>query len=102
MGCVRNLDVKGFSKQRQVATILSYAVNGDIYTRILTKDTVWHCLPFGLAMGKVIHDTLPSESVSLREGEETWEHYRITERLRADTTSIAGKVVTCVRLRVIE
>ena len=80
-------------------TIYSYSRNGDLYTRVLSRDSEWIVLPFGLKRGKVLRESLPISHGTSFGKPYTFTNDRTTQVLGYDTASFGGKVYPCIALQ---
>ncbi len=83
-------------------TLISYATNGDVYLRVLGKDTIWNKLPVGMAPGKKTVQILPNDSGSYFGKDFNMPHHRTFEVLGHDTVSVGGKVYDCIKLQIVD
>jgi hypothetical protein len=83
-------------------TYNSYAKNGDLYTRKLTRDSAWMALPFGLKPGKVVRESLPPSKGELLGQSYFYTNDRTTQVMGYDTCSFNGKVYPCVLLQIVD
>jgi hypothetical protein len=83
-------------------TLYSYAKNGDVYTRTLSRDSTWGRLPFGLKPGKVLRESLPPTHGTMLGKPYTFTNDRTTQVLGYDTATFGGKVYPCIELRRVE
>ncbi|MFI5202835.1 MAG: hypothetical protein ACHQNE_10660, partial [Candidatus Kapaibacterium sp.] len=90
------------ARSKNDTTLISYADNGDLYMRVLGRDTAWARLPFGLAPGEIIRKKLPNDSGTMFLKEFDMPHTQTFEVLGTDTASGGGKIYHCIRLQIVD
>jgi hypothetical protein len=90
------------AKSHPDTTLISYAQNGDVYLRVLGKDTSWNKLPIGMTPGKMTVQTLPNDSGNYFGKDFNMPHKRTFEVLGHDTVSIGGKIYDCIKLQLVD
>jgi hypothetical protein len=90
------------AKSHPDTTLISYATNGDIFMRVLGKDSIWNRLPFGMAVGKKIVDTLPADSGNIYGRDYNMPHLRTTQVIGSDAVSIGEKSYLCSKLQIVD
>ncbi|HZK77002.1 MAG TPA: hypothetical protein VFD13_08855 [Candidatus Kapabacteria bacterium] len=83
-------------------TLISYANNGDLYMRILGRDTAWAHLPFGTAPGTVIRKKVANDSGTMFHKDFDMPHTQTFEVLGNDTASTGGIVYHCIKLQIVD
>jgi hypothetical protein len=90
------------AKSHPDTTLISYTSKGDVYLRVLGTDSSWNKLPLGMVPGTHTTQILPKDSGTYFGHDYNMPHQRTYEALGHDTVTIQGKVMDCIKLKIID
>jgi hypothetical protein len=90
------------AKSHPDTTLISYTTKGDVYLRVLGKDSIWNKLPLGMEPGKKTTQMFQKDSGTFFGHNYDMPHNRTYEVLGHDTVTVQGKVMDCTKLQIVD